>query len=391
MKTFVCMIVFCLPFVGYSQDDIVKSFKIIHESVQAASDAQILVEFKDVITPISSINYEYKGLGNFQKTNNYKLTDGNKLIISALPPGNFFNLSLTLKDATRINLNSKFQIDYGAEFRQTDASRIVCGNLTFTDCNGNTITRTGLETGKAYNIDGSASTPCGFEVSSSCTIENLGKWQCVVGNQSAPAAYTDHTITNYAGLGLSALTAARIAWVICNYPNPPVNESDPAALAVWYLTGTGGSQNSVYNQAVANVTAPNGTENSLVFYQRKYSTNQDYVKWECNISCMATPPSLCASNISKVYNFSEVGLTCEPVQRNLQFVLYYNNLTYQIKPGTVARLVEYTDGTVKGTMQLVKNDGTLGNIDLNVGFNVEITGSQKTTGSPASPWTPAVG
>lgn len=165
-----------------------------------------------------------------------------------------------------LNTIDSFTIDFGRLLPENYGSRAICGNITFTDCNGVSITRSGLETGKAYNVDNSVSTPCGFEVSSSCTVINKSKWQCISGNASAPPSYTDHTITNYSGVGLSALTAARIAWIICNY-NVPTSDNDPAAIAVWYLTGTGGSANSIFNAAVAAVTAANGNQDKLVFYK----------------------------------------------------------------------------------------------------------------------------
>ncbi len=68
-----------------------------------------------------------------------------------------------------------------------------------------------------------------------------------------------------------------------------------------------------------------------------------------------------------------------------------DGINYQIKPGTNARIIEYADGTLKGVMELVKNNGTLGNVDLSLGFKIELSGSQKTTGTPASPWTPVAG
>ncbi len=109
------------------------------------------------------------------------------------------------------------------------------------------------------------------------------------------------------------------------------------------------------------------------------------------ITCNSTPLNLCAPNILKAYNMTEIGVTCENPQRNLPLVLWVGNINYQVKPGTAARMIEYTDGTVKAVLEVVKNNGTIGNVDLTQGFNIELTGSQKTTGTPASPWTPAVG
>lgn len=102
-----------------------------------------------------------------------------------------------------------------------------------------------------------------------------------------------------------------------------------------------------------------------------------YFDINCQTSCNNTPLSLCTPNILKAYNVAEIGQTCESPQRNLPLVLLLDGINYQIKPGTNARIIEYADGTLKGVMELVKNNGTLGNVDLSLGFKIELSGSQK--------------
>lgn len=294
LKVFFALIfvIFVTSF-GTSQKEIIQSFKITHETEQAAADGQVFIKISKSDLFIKSLGFEYKGLGNHQKS--YRFTySGNNLSVSSLKPGVYFNLHAILNDGHKVPLIDNFIINSGKEFRNEVSNRTLCGTINFLDCNGNSVARNGLETGKAYNIDNSASTPCGFEVANICNITSQSRWQCISGNMSAPASYTDHTITNYVGVGLTALTAARIAWIICNY-NVPSSESDPIALAIWFLTGTGGNQNNVYDAAVAAVPTANGIENNLVFYKRKFSTNQDYVKWQCASPDLPCTP--CTNNL----------------------------------------------------------------------------------------------
>ncbi|HMT72036.1 MAG TPA: hypothetical protein PKD16_17840, partial [Saprospiraceae bacterium] len=372
----------------YAQQIDPNNYHVTNETIRTKADGKLSVSLPTSFSGAVLMKYEYKVEGNFQKRDELK-AKGGRISVDNLHPGKYFNIKFYDKSNNLLGLIDKFYLDYGVEVKATPDLRTLCGTLTFTDCNGNVVTRSGLETGKAYPIT-SATVPCGFEVSSTCTVTNIDYWHCLDGNLSAPGPYTAYDLTNYTGLGLTALAAARIAWIICNY-GAPTTDTDPVSAALWYLTGTGGSANTVYNAAVNAVSSPNGTEVGLQFYRSPTGTTQDFVKWECPIVCNSTPLSLCGTNISKAYNISEIGLTCESPQRNLPIVLYVGNVNYQIKPNTVARLIEYTDGTMKAVLEVVKNNGTLGSVDLTRGYTIELTGSQKTTGTPASPWTAAVG
>ncbi|MBK8624688.1 MAG: SprB repeat-containing protein [Saprospiraceae bacterium] len=340
-----------------------KSYKITHESKQAASDGKLIISLQVPYSGEISVKYEYNGLGNFQKISNLNAINGS-LIIENLNPGKYYNVRILSENSSLLNNIDSLIINYGRPLPDNRGERATCGTINFTDCNGNAISKSGLETGKAYNIDNSVSTPCGFEVSSSCTIISKKKWQCIAGNSSSPGAYTDHTITNYSGVGLSALTAARLAWIICHY-NVPSSDSDPVALAVWYLTGTGGSANSIYNAAVAAVTSPNGTQNKLVFYKRKYSTNQDFVKWEC-------------SNIQKTCQLQNVSLCDGSVSNQGPWMDLRFNGVYQ--PGyTVlsASIIEYDNGTASIVAQIQNLNNN------NIKFNLNVLLSGKNLNGPS--------
>jgi len=352
------------------------SIVISHETEQGKSDGQVRIGVERQYS-IDYISYDYHGVGNHQKTN-YFSNHKRSVLVDSLPPGKYFNFAFVLSNGLRISVADSFRIQAGRQLRETKTERAICGSINFTDCNGNSITRSGLETSKAYNIDNSVSSPCGFEVSNSCSVVNKSKWQCINGNLSAPASYTDHVISNYAGVGLSSLTAARLAWIICSYPNGPSSDSDPIALAVWYLTGTGGSQNSIYNAAVAAVPAANGSENGLVFYKRKYSTNQDFVKWQCNPCTDFSALAVSSSNLVKSRQVSNE-VVCGG--SNVNRVFYTDCLTssdsdnYRLASGGTFN--EYCDGTAILTM-VIENPN-----NVNQRFNVTALFSGRTYTAPS--------
>ena len=155
--------------------------------------------------------------------------------------------------------------------------------------------------------------------------------------------------------------------------NPDINDSDG-------IIGLAGAPNAVLPYPAVKVTT--GAEGST-------NHTLDFGFTNVIINCNTTPVDVCASNVLKAYNMSPVGTTCENPARNLEFVFYINGIYYQIKPGTSARLVEYTDGTMRAFLEVVKSNGTLGNVDNSLGFYMDLVGSQKTTGTPANPWTAA--
>ena len=114
-------------------------------------------------------------------------------------------------------------------------------------------------------------------MTTNCTIANIDRWHCIDGNLSSPPTNLSYTITNYAGVGLTALQAARMNYILCNYNYNASN----VANALWYIAGTGGSNNSIAQAAIAAVTAPNGSENNIKFYKSSNGSYQDMIKWTC--------------------------------------------------------------------------------------------------------------
>ncbi len=155
--------------------------------------------------------------------------------------------------------------------------------------------------------------------------------------------------------------------------NPDINDSDG-------VLGLAGAPAATLAYPTVKVTT--GSEGST-------NHTLDFGFTNVIITCNNTPIDVCASNVSKAYDLSNVGVTCESPSRNIEIVLLINGIGYQIKPGTKARLVEYTNGTMRAYLEVVKTNGVLGNVDNTLGFYIDVVGSQKTTGNPASPWTPA--
>jgi hypothetical protein len=153
---------------------------------------------------------------------------------------------------------------------------------TFTDCSGTSRTVTNLNSGFYYNTSASYR-PCGFFLADDCSITNQGRWHCIDGDLSSPGQYTQYSFsaTGYAGVGLTALQASRLNWVVCNY----AYDASGVSAAVWYITGTGGSANTIYNAAVAAVPVADGSAAQMIFYKSNVAGVQDMIKWECKSTC----------------------------------------------------------------------------------------------------------
>ena len=382
---------FTLGQTSFAQTIDPKDYHVTNETIRTNADGKLSVSLPTSYSGAILMMYEYKMEGNFQKRDKLK-AKGGRISIDNLHPGKYFNIKFYDMSNNLLGLIDKFYLDYGVEIKAIPNLRTLCGTLTFTDCNGTTVTQSGLEQGKAYPFT-TATAPCGFEVSSTCTIVNKDYWHCLDGNLSAPAPYTAYDLTNYAGIGMTALAAARVAWIICNY-GLPTADTDPVSIALWYLAGTGGSANAVYDAAVNAVTSPNGTEANLQFYRSLTGTTQDYVRWECPLVCNSTPLSMCGTNITQMYNVLSSGTYCNPDSWTADEHVFSvqsgpNAGAYQIKPGTTPKVIEYSDGTVKAIIEVSFSYGTVGSVDNTRGYIIEVTGSQRTVGTPGSGLTAA--
>jgi len=295
---FLLIFVFTLPLITYGQEtviDFISAYYVTDETAPNQSDGTLTCSLDQFQNGSFEMYYEYKIPGNNQVRTSLYAING-VLFIENLHPGEYFNVKFKVTDGTEIwslpidsfNIERSF-FQPGPEMAsmepddsiqlETTALEINCPALTFTHCNGTTVSRGGLQGGFAYNIS-PADRTCGIEVSDSCTVDNVSSWLCIVGDFPPPLPYSQLNKVNYSGVNLDALTAARIAWVICHYDYPP-NHQHPVINAIWALTGTGGNQNEIYWAAVNAVTEPDGSENHLVFYRSLNEYSQNYVNWQC--------------------------------------------------------------------------------------------------------------
>lgn len=94
---------------------------------------------------------------------------------------------------------------------------------------------------------------------------------------------------NSSNIAISALSAARLYWLIAKYPDfPTYSSTKRRALmeATWFFTRENsksepnqGEENSYTAEAIAAVTQANGTENLIVFYYLNDNTKQNMLRW----------------------------------------------------------------------------------------------------------------
>lgn len=238
------------------------------------------------------VTYDLHAQGNKFTLNDLGLT-GNMLVLNGLRGGKYINLTVensatgkkavwsqefTVQSANAVFVPRSNQTN---SLNNPPTPNLACsGQINFTSCDGSSAhTPSSYNSGKAYNVTSNGTT-CGYEISATCTVTNIYQWQCIDGNRSAPPVGNEYSITNYAGVGLTALQACRVNWVICN--NSTITSSVSAA--IWQICGTGGSANSIYNSAVAAVPVANGAEANMVFYNSGNTSYQRMVKYNCSAS-----------------------------------------------------------------------------------------------------------
>lgn len=178
-----------------------------------------------------------------------------------------------------------------------------CGNVSYTDCEGNSGSGNFTSTHTYILKAGSISDRpfCIGDVSPNCTVVNKRTAYCLEygvneGSQNdrfVRSSYSDPNI-RWGDYGTTvqrrALIACRIRWITCNYPF-----SLDAQSAVWKLTkpnlGTGPGGTAIYNAAVAAVPTVNGTQDLLEVYRKEPLTNsrQDIFVWDCQSPCNINP------------------------------------------------------------------------------------------------------
>jgi SdrD B-like domain/PKD domain len=99
-----------------------------------------------------------------------------------------------------------------------------------------------------------------------------------------------YSLTNYGGAGVSQATAAKLKWIICNYPLTQVSCCAVGILLSTYNDCTSASDvpgtQAILDALNSANPQPDGTEGSMVFY--KHSTGRSYVRWSASCPPPAT-------------------------------------------------------------------------------------------------------
>ncbi len=347
----------------------ISKIDVINETYSGAIDGKIQVTINDLNAAPSHyrISYDF-------------LTDGNKFVSEELTAvkgvltlknakiGNYYNLRVI---RTADNRSSEFSSPVSLKnstvtaingFQDPTPTNVTCSTIGYTDCAGTARSITNAESGKGYSSF-SDWRPCGFEITSSCTITQIGRWHCIDGNLSTPPASNKYNITDYTGVGLTALQACRLNWIVCNYA---YNAAD-VANAIWYICGTGGVNNTIAQAAVSAVPAANGTESLIKFYKSINGAYQDAIKWECkNVPCSG-------GRVTGLY-FNELnGGTDLPITNGASFTVNQLGLLYNLEAATSG-----TIGSVKFT---ISGPSATSNIENFSPYNSPATGGGAWTGA----------
>ncbi len=259
----------------------IENVVIVDESRSGLIDGMIKVTISDNNPQRSTYKLSYDFLAEGNNFVSEELTSVNNVItLTNARIGGYYNLKvIRTADNQASETASTFSVKNGPvdESDNGNTSNLQCsGTLSYTSCSGSSRSISNPTNNRGYNSDNDYS-PCGFEVATNCTATQIGRWHCIDGNLSSPPTNLSYTITDYAGVGLTALQAARMNYILCNYNYNASN----VANAVWYIAGTGGSNNSIAQAAIAAVTAPNGSENNIKFYKSSNGSYQDMIKWSC--------------------------------------------------------------------------------------------------------------
>jgi protocatechuate 3,4-dioxygenase beta subunit len=267
----------------------ITNVEAIKESRIGLIDGKIVVTIEDLNTRSSSyrLSYDLHSAGN-NFISPVLTSVNNKLTLSNVRMGNYYNLKvIRTTDNIASAPSALFKVDNApyVEINSASANRLttVCGSsINYNDCNGVSKSISNCNSGSGYNDD-NAYRPCGIEVSTSCSVFSLAQWHCIDGNLSTPPNHNEYTPTDYVGAGLTALKACRINWIVCHHACFDAGVDQ----AIWFTAGTGGTNNSIAQAAVAAVPVANGTESLMTFYKSNNGSYQDMVQWNCK----TTPPT----------------------------------------------------------------------------------------------------
>ena len=313
----------------------IKSLTHKNESIQGTFDGQVIIEFEDVTVNNSSeydFLYDYLIEGNRRVIEKVRGEAG-RIVITNLQPGNYFNIQLRKRGENIISsaYSNEIRIEHGKKISLPISGRssLICNNVSFTDCFGTFRSQSELENNKYYNVNNSYR-PCGFFLNSSCQAVDFERWHCIEGDKSEPPAYLTYNNTNYLGVGLTALQAAKIGYILSKYSVT----ANGVANAIWAITNTGGSQNTIYSEAVNNASV-DGSELGLLFLISTNSSYQNMVVWKPSIGCTLTVE---AGENQPICEGSSTTLNASTTNGAAPFVYQWSDgttNTYQAENGTV--------------------------------------------------------
>ncbi len=335
-----------------SQQRVTSTVKItnveaINESRIGLIDGKIVVTIEDLNAQQSTYRLSYD---LHSKGNNFispiLSSVNNKLTLSNVRMGNYFNLKVIRTVDNIVSASATdFEIDNAPYIETPNTSSrtsTVCGSpINYNDCTGAPRSISNCNTGSAYN-DENDYRPCGLEVAPTCTVFALAQWHCIDGNLSRPPLHQEYTPTDFIGAGLTALQASRINWIVCNYSCFAAGVD----AAIWYIAGTGGSNNTIAQAAVAAVPVANGTQSLMTFYKSNNGAYQDMVQWHCR-SVLTN---------GSIGNFVWVDTNQNGVQDNLEAGLAGVTVTLKNAAGTI---IDVTTTSSTGAYSFVGlNSGT---------------------------------
>ncbi|MEZ5024856.1 MAG: hypothetical protein R2728_16660, partial [Chitinophagales bacterium] len=323
----------------------INSVKVNGESSRNAIDGSIVLNITDgnKSKSLYSVIYELHEKGNYQVVSGLSSVNGEITIRNAMN-GDYFGFQVVREsDSKSTERFSAIETVQHAELLIDGSNLRTTCSKTYTDCVGTTRSFSGLQSGHYYNASASFR-PCGFYLDDNCNISGMSQWHCIDGDLSAPGAYTQYTFAavGYSEMGLTALKAARLNWIICNYSY----DASGVSAAVWYITGTGGSNNSIAQAAAAAVPTADGSQNSMTFYKSSSPSVQDMVKWECQTGCQTT---VNAGNDETICTGETVTLSASASNGASPYTYYWSEngtqTTVQAESGS------YGSGATKETVQ----------------------------------------
>ena len=324
----------------------IKEITKVDERTRGSGNGQISISFEDKSAEIGQyydVFYDFILEGNRQVFKNIKSENGVLRITNVLPGhySNFYIKRVQSEEKSPV-YTSNLEVIHGREVLSRSSSRSsVCPSVSYVDCYGSIQTATNVGLNTFYNNSASYR-PCGFGVGSTCEVTEIGRWHCIDGNKATPVAYNAFNTANYTGVGLTALQAARLKYLMCKYNI----DQEGVAHAVWYITNTGGLNNLIYNDAVNNATV-DGTEASLRFVKSETTTYQNMVVWECS-SCSV---GVNAGNDQSICGSGQVTLTANASSGKSPYTYQWSNQGQQMEQIYPAENAQVGGGAVIESVQ----------------------------------------